>query len=127
MDFWTAAFLFGAGILAHKLGSYLFLYSKRILFFNSTAFAGLRIFKFVSDSIEEINKIKYTDMEKQEIDKDRIEEEKEQDESVLNFWRSIAIVGIKEMLPSNMRSMLRFNTWEEAMRLLTKRDIQQGK
>ena len=127
MDFWTALFLFLAGVLSQRLGSYLFLYSKKILFFNDTAFAGLRIFKFVNDSAEEANKLKYQSMESRGLEEDKIAEEKEADEKMLELWRNIAVVGIKAMLPARIRPMLRFNTWEEAMRLLTNRDIQEGK
>ena len=127
MDFWTALFLFFGGVLAQQLGSYLFLSGKRILFFNDAAFAGLRIFKFVNDSVEEINNLKYAQMEKQELSAERIDKEKEEDEKMLTLWRSIAVVGIKNMLPLKLRPLLKFNTWEEAMRLLIKRDLSQGK
>jgi hypothetical protein len=126
MDFWTALFLFFGGVLSQKLGAYLFLYSKKILFYNDCAFAGLRMFKFVSDSVQEINKIKYTDMKKQEISEEEINEEEEADEKMLAVWHGIAITGIKHLLPPKIRPLLRFNTWEEAMRLLTNRDLQQG-
>ena len=127
MDFWTALFLFLAGVLSQRLGSYLLLYSKKILFFNDLAFAGLRMFKFVNDSAEEANKLKYKSMESQDIEKEKIDEEREADEKILQLWREIAIAGIKAMLPPRIRPMLRFNTWEEAMRLLINRDIQKGK
>ena len=127
MDFWTALFLFFAGVLSQRVGSYLFLTGKRILFYNDCAFAGLRIFKFVNDSIEEINNLKYAQMEKQELSAERINKEKEEDEKMLTLWRSIAVVGIKNMLPLKLRPLLKFNTWEEAMRLLIKRDLSQGK
>jgi hypothetical protein len=127
MDFWTALFLFFGGVLSQRLGTYLFLYSKKILFYNDCAFAGLRMFKFVSDSVQEMNKIKYADMKKQEISEEKINEEKEADEKMLIVWHDIAITGIKHLLPPKMRSLLRFNNWEEAMRLLINRDLQQGK
>ena len=126
MDFWTALSLFFGGVLAQRLGAYLFLYSKKILFYNDCAFAGLRMFKFVSDSVQEINKIKYTDMKKQEISEEEINEEKDADEKMLAVWHDIAIAGIKHLLPPKIRPLLRFNTWEEAMRLLISRDLQQG-
>ena len=127
MDFWTALFLFLAGVLSQRLGSYLLLYSRKILFFNDLAFAGLRMFKFVNDSAEEANKLKYKSMESQDIEKEKIDEEREADEKMLQLWREIAIAGIKAMLPPRIRPMLRFNTWEEAMRLLINRDLRQGK
>jgi hypothetical protein len=127
MDFWTALFLFLAGVLSQRLGSYLFLYSKKVLFFNDVAFAGLRIFKFVNDSAEEANKLKYKSMETHGFKEEDIEEEKEADEKMLQLWREIAIAGTKAVLPPTIRPMLKFNTWEEAMRLLINRDRQQGK
>lgn len=127
MDFWTALFLFLAGVLSQRLGSYLFLYTKKILFFNDLAFGGLRMFKFVNDSTEEAYKLKYKSMESQGVEKEKIEQEKESDEKMLKLWREIAISGIKAMLPPRIRPMLRFNTWEEAMRLLINRDLRQGK
>ena len=122
MDIWTCAFLFGAGVLAHKLGSYLLMYGKRVAFFNDGAFAGLRMFKFVNDSVENLNNLKYKEMEKQGMEKEKIFETMKEDDDVLSLWRDIAINGIKQMLPSGMRSMLNFTTWDQAMRLLSKRD-----
>jgi len=127
MDFWTALFLFFSGVLAQRLGSYLFLSGKRILFFNDSAFAGLRIFKFVNDAVEEVNKLKYEQMEKANAPEEKIAKEKKEDEKMLTLWRSIAVAGIKNMLPLKLRPLLKFNTWEEAMRLLIKRDLSQGK
>ena len=127
MDFWTALFLFFAGVLAQRLGSYVFLRAQRIIFFNDSAFAGLRIFKFVNDTVEEINKLKYQQMGSDSATDEKIEIEKEEDEKMLSLWRSIAISGIKNMLPPKLRPLLKFTTWEEAMRLLIKRDLQQGK
>tara|TARA_R100001594_G_scaffold57586_1_gene91527 strand:+ start:135 stop:518 length:384 start_codon:yes stop_codon:yes gene_type:complete len=127
MDFWTALFLFFGGVLAQRAGSYLFLYTKKIAFFNDCAFAGLRMFKFVSDNIETVNDLKYIQMEKQGLTQEKIQKEKESDEKTLAVWHEIAIVGIKNLLPPKLRPMLRFNTWEEAMRLLIKRDLSQGK
>tara|TARA_Y100001970_G_scaffold278004_1_gene383060 strand:+ start:275 stop:658 length:384 start_codon:yes stop_codon:yes gene_type:complete len=127
MDFWTALFLFLAGVLSHKVGSYLFFYTKKIVFFNDCAFAGLRMFKFVSDNIEKANELKYAQMKEQEIDEDEITKEREADQQLLDVWHDIAIAGIKHLLPPSLRSMLKFNNWEEAMRLLIKRDLRQGK
>ena len=127
MDFWTALFLFFGGVLSQRAGSYLFLRAKRIVFFNDAAFTGLRIFKFVNDAVVEINKLKYEQMEKNDSSSEQIEIEKDEDEKMLLLWQSIAITGIKNMLPIKLQSLLRFATWEEAMRLLTNRDLQQGK
>lgn len=122
MDIWTSAFLFIAGIWAHKLGSYLLMYGKKVAFFNDTTFAGLRMFKFVNDSITSLNKIKYDEMEKQGIEKEKLFATMEEDDNMLTLWREIAIHGIKQMLPVRMRTILTFTTWDQAMRLLTKRD-----
>jgi|6_EtaG_2_1085325.scaffolds.fasta_scaffold120197_1 hypothetical protein len=127
MDFWTALFLFFAGVLAQRLGSYLFLRAKRIVFFNDTAFAGLRIFKFVNDAAEELNKLKYKQMEAGGALPEKIEKAQDEDEKMLVLWRTIAVSGIKHMLPPRLQPLLRFNTWEEAMRLLIIRDTQKGK
>jgi hypothetical protein len=122
MDIWTSAFLFVAGILAYKIGSYLLMYGKRVAFFNDSAFVGLRMFKFVNDSIENLNKLKYNEMEKQGMKKEKIFETMKEDDDMLSLWRDIAVNGIKQMLPSGMRTMLNFTTWDQAMRLLSKRD-----
>ena len=127
MDFWTALFLFFGGVLAQRAGSYLFFYSKKILFYNDCAFGALRMFKFVNDSVKELNKLKYDDMKNQNMDVVKIGKERETDEQMLQVWQNIAITGIKHLLPSKLRPMLRFNTWEEAMELLIKRDFSQGK
>jgi|TARA_R110002074_G_scaffold214540_1_gene384383 hypothetical protein len=127
MDFWTALFLFFGGVLAQRTGSYLFLRAKRIIFFNESAFAGLRMFKFVNDAIEELNKLKYEKMKKDSLPTEKIDAEKTEDEKMLLLWREVAVSGIKNMLPAKLRPLLRFNNWEEAMRLLINRDLQQGK
>ena len=105
----------------------MFFYSKKILFYNDCAFGGLRMFKFVSDSIEAVYDLKYADMEKQGISEEKINEEKQTDQKMLDVWHEIAVSGIKHLLPPKLRPMLKFNTWEEAMRLLIKRDLSQGK
>ena len=61
------------------------------------------------------------------LDPSPMRKQKEEDEKMLTLWRSIAVVGIKNMLPLKLRPLLKFNTWEEAMRLLIKRDLSQGK
>ena len=122
MDFWTALFLFLAGVLSHKLGSYLFFYTKQLLFFNDCAFASLRIFKFVGDAANQVNELKYADMKKRGVSEEEIYKEKDADEKMLMVWQEIAISGIKNLFPPKLRPMLRFNNWEEAMRLLTNRD-----
>ena len=122
MDFWTALFLFLAGALSHKLGSYIFMETKKLLYYNDCAFGGLRIFRFIIEAAEMMHNFKHEDMEKNNLPAQKIEEEKEKDRKMIGVWKEIAITGIREMLPHNMRSMLRFNNWEEAMRLLNNRD-----
>ena len=85
------------------------------------------MFKFVSDSVQELNKLKYADMKKQHFSEEKIIKEQETDAQMLQVWQNIAVTGIKHLLPPKLRPMLRFNTWEEAMRLLIKRDLSQGK
>ena len=122
MDFWTALFLFLAGVLSHQLGSYLFMQAKKVLFYNDVALGSLRIFKFVVESAEIMHKLKYEEMEKNKVSEEEIEKEKENDKKMLLVWKEVAITGIKQLLPANMQNLLRFNNWEEAMRLLTNRD-----
>ena len=125
MDFWTALFLFLAGVFSHQLGNYLFMETKKLLYYNDCAFAGLRIFRFIIEATEMMHNFKYEDMEKNDLSSQKIEEEKEKDRKMVVLWKEIAITGIREMLPHNMRSMLRFNNWEEAMRLLISRDTKE--
>ena len=122
MDFGTALFLFLAGVFSHQLGSYLFMEAKKILFFNDVAFGSLRIFKFVVESAEIMHKFKYEEMEKNKASEEEIEKEKEDDRKMLGVWKEVAITGIRQMLPPKMQPLLRFNNWEEAMRLLNNRD-----
>ena len=51
-----------------------------------------------------------------------IEKEKDNDRKMLGVWKEVAITGIRQMLPPKIQPLLRFNTWEEAMRLLNNRD-----
>jgi len=125
MDFWTALFLFLAGVFSHQLGSYLFMETKKILFFNDVAFGSLRIFKFVVEASEMMNKHKYEEMEKNKLSENEIEKEKDNDRKMLLVWKEVAITGIKQMLPPKMRPLLRFNNWEEAMILLNSRDTKE--
>jgi hypothetical protein len=122
MDFWTALFLFLAGVFSHQLGNYLFMQAKKVLFYNDVALGSLRIFKFVVESAEIMHKFKYEEMEKNKVSKEEIEKEKDNDRKMLLVWKEVAITGIKQLLPANMQNLLRFNNWEEAMRLLTNRD-----
>ena len=71
----------------------------------------------------DINNTKYVDMKKQGKTDEEIEGEKESDQKMLILWRSIAITGIKNFLPPKMRTLLRFNTWEQAVRLVISRDF----
>ena len=122
MDFGTALFLFLAGVFSHQLGSYLFMQTKKILFFNDVAFGSLRIFKFVVEAAEMMHKFKYEEMEKNKVSEEEIEKEKNNDRKMLRVWKEVAITGIRQMLPPKMQPLLRFNNWEEAMRLLNNRD-----
>ena len=61
-------------------------------------------------------------MEKNKVSEEEIEKEKNNDRKMLRVWKEVAITGIRQMLPPKMQPLLRFNNWEEAMRLLTNRD-----
>ena len=62
------------------------------------------------------------EMEKNKASEEEIEKEKEDDRKLLGVWKEVAITGIRQMLPPKMQPLLRFNNWEEAMRLLNNRD-----
>ena len=96
--------------------------TKKILFFNDVAFGSLRIFKFVVEAAEMMHKLKYEEMEKNKTLEEEIEKEKNNDKKMLRVWKEVAISGVKQMLPPKIQPLLRFSTWEEAMRLLNNRD-----
>ena len=96
--------------------------TKKILFFNDVAFGSLRIFKFVVEAAEMMHEFKYEEMEKNKISEKEIEKEKDNDRKMLGVWKEVAITGIRQMLPLKIQPLLRFSTWEEAMRLLNNRD-----
>ena len=116
----TAAILFFGGVFAHKFASYLFDVAKRTSYYNNAIFSSLRMMKYVDDTISAALVGKYTLMSEGGISDKKIEEEKEKDENVIEFWREISVVNLITSVPKKYRAVLKFKNWHQAMRILDK-------
>jgi len=116
----TAAILFFSGVLAHKFASYIFDLTKRISYYNNAIFSSLRMMKYVDDTINAALVGKYTLMLEAKTSEEEIEEEREKDRKVVEFWRQITIVNLVASIPKKYRVVLKFKNWHQAMRILDK-------
>ena len=116
----TAAMLFFSGVISHKFASYLFDLAKRISYYNNAIFSSLRMMKYVDDTINAALVGKYSLMLEGETSEEKIEEEKEKDRKVVEFWREISVVNLVGSVPKKYRAVLKFKNWHQAMRILDK-------
>ena len=116
----TAAILFFGGALAHKFASYIFDLTKRISYYNNAIFSSLRMMKYVDDTINAALVGKYSLMSEAGTTEEKVEEEKEKDKKVVEFWRNITIINLTASIPKKYRAVLKFKNWQQAMRILDK-------
>ena len=116
----TAAILFFGGVIAHKFASYIFDLSKRLSYYNEAIFSSLRMMKYVDDTISAALAGKYDLMLKGGMSEDQVEEEKERDKKVVDFWRNISVINLTGSVPKKYRAVLKFKDWRQAMRILDK-------
>jgi len=108
-----AAMLFFGGVIAHKFASYIFDMAKRVAYFNNIIFTSLRMLKYIDETMAAGFDAKY-----ELISEEKLAEEKEKDEKIIEFWRSVSIINLHNSVPPRFRTVLKFKDWREAMRLL---------
>ncbi len=119
----TAAILFFGGVFAHKFASYIFNLAKRISYYNNAIFTSLRMIKYVDETIQAGLEGKYSLLLESNATEEELEKEKEKDQKVVEFWRSISIINLVGSVPPRYRTVLKFKNWPQAMRILDKAQI----
>jgi hypothetical protein len=120
MNFYHSIFWFLIGVVSYRIGSRLFGLVLSVSLFTDTVLAILGMVRYMDKNMNNVLEAKYNIMHDDEELKKSIEQRKIVDRALLDGWRQITIDGIKKACPRSIKSIYRFNTWDEAMVFLEK-------
>jgi len=107
MEFWDAAFIFFAGVLAHLWGQRIF---DRVRLFNvykETFIKSFILLKYTADNCERLAS--------------NLEGESKQDEAMaaaVQFWKRMSVRTLCESVPGEVSRSLGVRDWKTAMKAL---------
>ena len=119
-SFFMTLMWFLCGALTHKIGALLLGYGKIGIVANDVIFQSLRLLIMVTEDVAFMRQMKYLQMQKSDVDDETIKLAKEMDKQTIDTWKSIVIHRFATIYPRQMQSLVRFETWEEALTILTK-------
>jgi len=120
MNFYHSIFWFLTGIVSYRIASRLFGLVLSINLFTDTVLAILGMVRYVDKNMGSMLEAKYDIMREDEALKKNLDQRRIVDRALLDGWRQLTIDGIKKSCPRSIRSIYRFNTWNEAMLFLDK-------
>ena len=118
--FFKALACFLSGVVAHKIGSLVLGYGKVSLVAKDVIFQSLRLFVLVVEDVAYMRQLKYLQMQKSGSDEETIKLAKELDEQTISTWKAIVIHRFLTIYPPQLRGIVSFKSWEDAMVILTK-------
>jgi hypothetical protein len=74
--------------------------------------------KYVDETIQVGLVGKYSLLSDADTSEEKLEEEKEKDRKVVEFWREVSIINLVGSVPKKYRAVLKFKNWYQAMRVL---------
>ncbi len=108
---------FFLGAFSYRFISRLFSYVHAINVYNDALVSSLSIYRLADKRMKDINEIRYEYLRKQK-DHDRLEKERNIDETTLAMWRTVCISSIVNNFPKHMRRLVKFHDWDSAMQWL---------
>ena len=117
----NAGLWFFAGVLCHKIGSWIFLNSWAFIFIEGAVANTLKILKYADDNVAAAIKVSYETFSKTKT-AEELEEIKKKDETFLMLWRHHSIGTLLNSCTPALRRKLNFNNWFQAMNYLDKRE-----
>ena len=114
------ALWFFIGALTHKLMSALIGYGRVALFAQDIISHSMRLLVTLTEDVACMRQLKYLHMKKGGATDEEVESVKEIDELALDNWKHSVITKFQIGYPQQLRGLVKFKTWEEAMVILTK-------
>jgi hypothetical protein len=108
------------GAVSYKLTSSLFSCAAYSLFAKKVVVHSLKLIGAVVEDLAFVRELKYIQMAKSGMADEQIDFVKKVDEQTLNNWKQNSINIFKSSFPGVLEAVVKFNTWDEAMRELDK-------
>jgi len=114
------ALWFFIGLFTQKILSALFGYGRVALFAQDVILYSMRLLISLVEDVAHIRQLKYTQMKKSGATDEAVELIKEMDEKTFDNWKGSVIYKFHSTYPRQLRGLVKFQTWEEALTVLTK-------
>ena len=114
------ALWFFVGVLIHKIASNLFGYGRVALFAQDVILYSLRLLVTLTEDVAHLRQLKYLQMKKGGATDEAVDLAKEMDERTFDNWKSSIIHKFQSNYPYQLRGIVKFKTWGEALKILTK-------
>jgi hypothetical protein len=111
---------FFVGLFTQKILSALFGYGRVALFAQDVILYSLRLLISLTEDVAYIRQLKYLQMKKGGATDEAVDLTKEIDERTFDNWKETIIHKFHTSYPRQMRGLVKFQTWEEALTVLTK-------
>ena len=121
MDPIMTAFLWAVfGAISYKFISTIFRAGQYTLFAKKIVYHSLVLLVSVVEDLAFMRELKYSQMNESDMSGEQIKLVKKVDEQILNIWKNNSIKVFKNSFPTPLESIVKFNTWQEAMNELNK-------
>jgi hypothetical protein len=107
MDFWNAAFVFFAGVLAHMWGQRIFDRTRVFNVYKETFIKSFIILKYSVETCESL----MSGVEDANPDKEGVL-------AAFQFWKRMAVESLKDCVPPEVSKSLGVKDWETAIKAL---------
>jgi len=114
------ALWFFVGVLSHKILSTLVGYGKMALFAQDVILSSMRLLVSLTEDMAAMKQLKYLQMKKGGTTDEALEQAKAVDNLTFDNWKHSVITKFHVSYPQTFRGIVKFETWEEALTLLTK-------
>ena len=114
------ALWFFVGVFSHKILSILFGYGRVMVFAQDIILCSLNLLSSLAKDVTKLRELKYDQMKKGGASEDSINLAREMDESAFDNWKESIIHKFHITYPRQLRGLVKFQTWEEALVVLTK-------
>jgi len=114
------ALWFFIGVFTHKILSIALGYGKVALFAQDVILSSLRLLATITEDVAHMRQLKYLQMKKGGATDEAVDLAKEMDEKSFDNWKGSIIHKFQGNYPRQLQGLVKFQTWEEALMVLTK-------
>jgi len=118
--FTPEALWFFVGVISHKVMSMLLGYGRVALFAQDVVRCSLRLLVSLAEDVAHLRELKYLQMKKGGATTDAVQLAKEMDERTFDNWKTSIIYKFHSAWPRQMGGVVKFQTWADALEVLTK-------